>query len=344
MSAIGLANQKDIASETPQDMQIVAFDVGDLRLGVDVQQVSYLVRMIEITRVPCSPEHIEGVISLRGQVVPVVSLHKLFGWAPPRNPLETYILIADTNTKRVGLTVESMSDLYDVRRDQLEKPDETHRLATLLSYIVNLDDGIVFVLDVEQIATLGKMPDFASGPAPEDKATEDKATEQEEVSSEVQTMLRQRAIILRQTVAEDDVEFKRFFMFGLGDEKYAIDASNVEKVLTVPDVVPVPGTQDHFAGMMNCGGDILWVLEIKKLLGLPATLAGNDERVVVLSHHGAKFGFMADVAFDVVNVPTSAIRPALAGTEKAKDDYVVEEIYWRDELIAILDLSGLCAR
>jgi purine-binding chemotaxis protein CheW len=293
--------------------------------------------MVEITRVPCSPEHIEGVIDLRGQVVPVVSLHKLFGWPRRANLLDMYILIGDADSKPVGLTVESMSDLRDVRRDQLEEPDESHRLATLLSCVAKLDDGIVFVLDLNKIGNLGEAPDFSDTPV-----REEREAEQEDVSSEVHAVLRERAIALRQAVAEEDVEFKRFVTFALGNEKYATDGSRVEKVLLVPEIVPVPGTVDHFAGMMNYAGDILWVLDVKKLLGLAASLAGNDERVVVLNHHGAKFGFLADAVFDVMNVPTSAIRSALAGAERAKDDYVAEEIYWRDELIAILDLTGLC--
>lgn len=320
----------------PHGMQIVAFDVGGTRLGINIQQVSYLVRMIEITPVPCSPAHIEGVIDLRGQVVPVVSLHKLFGWQRSGNLLDMYILIGDSNSKPVGVTVESMSDLHDVRGDQLERPDENHRLATLLSWVAKLDDGIVFVLDLEKIGNLGESPDFGAAPAGEEEA------EQEEVSSEVRTVLSHRAAALRQTIAEEDVEFRRFVTFALGNEKYAVGGGNVEKVLLVPDIVPVPGTADHFAGMMNYAGDIIWVLDLKKLLGLSTSLAGNDERAIVLNHRGAKFGFLADTVFDAVNVPASAIRPALATAEKAKDDFVAEEIYWHDELIAILELTGLC--
>jgi len=339
MKATALAKQpKPTEPErgSPHGMEIVAFDVGDTRLGVDIQQVSYLVRMVEVTAVPCSPEHIEGVIDLRGLVVPVVSLHRLFGWPRPTKVLDTYILIADSNSKPIGLTVESMSDLYEVDTDQLDQPDETHHMAAFFSYVARLDDGIVFVLDLERTAALVEAPDVGLDPIREEEAAET------EVSSEVRTLLRQRAVALRQAVAEEDVEFKRFVAFALGNEKYAIDGSHVEKVVVVPDIVPVPGTADHFGGMMNYAGDILWVLDLKKLLGLPTTLAGNDERVVVLNHHGAKFGFLADAVFDVANVPTSAIRPALAATEKAKDEYVAEEIYWRDELIAVLDLSGLC--
>jgi len=340
MSAIAMAKQPEPLKPEhglAQGMQIVAFDVGGARLGIDIQQVSYLVRMVEITQVPCSPEHIEGVIELRGQIVPVVSLHRLFGWPRQGNLLDMYILIGDASSKPVGLTVESMSDLYDVGRDQLEKPDESHHLATLLSCVAKLDDGIVFVLDIEKIGNLGEAPDFKAT-----LAREEKEAEQKDISSEVHAVLRQRAVALRQAVAEEDIEFKRFVTFALGNEKYAIDGSKVEKVLLVPEIVPVPGTAVHFAGMMNYAGDILWVLDLKKLLGLPTTLAGNDERVVVLNHHGAKFGFLADMVFDVVNAPTSAIRSALAGAEKAKDDYVAEEIYWHDELIAILELTGLC--
>jgi len=340
MNAVAMAKQPEapeLERGLVHGMQIVAFEVGGTRLGVDIQQVSYLVRMVEITQVPRSPEHIEGVIDLRGQVVPIVSLHRLFGCPRSAGLLDSYILIADAGSKPIGLTVESMSDLHEVGTDRLERPDESHRMAAFFSHVARLDDGIVFVLDLEAIGSLGEAPDV--GPSLSREKTE---AERQDVSSEVQAVLRQRALTLRQAVAEEDIEFKRFVTFSLGSEKYAIDGSKVEKVLLVPDIVPVPATEDHFSGMMNYAGDILWVVDGKKLLHLPTTLAGNDERVVVLNQHGAKFGFLADMVFDVVNVPTSAIRSALAGAEKAKDDFVAEEIYWHDELIAVLDLTGLC--
>jgi len=317
----------------------VAFNIGGNRFGVDIQQVSYISRMVEITRVPRAPQYMEGIIDLRGQIVPVMSLQKLFGWPRPGNVLDMYILVGHDPAKPVGMTVDSVTTLTDINREQLESPSQTDRLATLLSWVAKLDDGLMFILDFDKLAMLKDAPDMADKLAPQD-ALEPQA----EIPASVQAVLRQRALDLKQSATEDEVELRQFFVSILGSEKYAIDIENVQKVLPVPEVTPVPGSPDHFTGMINHAGDILWVLDLKKLLGLPSSLAGNDERIVVVEYGKAKLGFLADAVCDVADFPTSAIRPALASAEKMKDDYVTGEIYWQDELTAVLDFGELCQR
>ena len=327
------------ARPLPESIQTVAFNIGGNRFGVDIQQVSYISRMVEITKVPRAPQYMEGIIDLRGQIVPVMSLQKLFGWSRPSNVLDMYILVGHDPAKPMGMTVDSVTTLTDVNREQLESPSQTDQLAALLSWVAKLDDGIMFILDFDKLSGLKDSPEVAEKLAPRDGADP-----QAEIPANVQAVLRQRALDLKQSAAEDEVELRQFFVFILGSEKYAIDIQNVQKVLPVPEVTPVPGSPDHFTGMINHAGDILWVLDLKKLLGLPSSFAGNDERIVVVEYGKAKLGFLADALCDVADFPTSAIRPALASAEKMKDDYVTGEIYWQDELTAVLDFSELCQR
>jgi len=322
----------------PSNMRVVAFGVGDTRLGIDIRQVSCIVRMVEITKVPRSPKSMEGIVNLRGQIVPVVSLHKLLGRPHPKEVLDMYILVGDASSRLLGLTVDSITQLYDMHKEELEAPAKSDPLAAILSWVAKHDDGILFLLDLEKIAALKDAPELAPRLAMDEHDVEEAA-----IDAEAQSVLHERAAALRQTAADEDVEIERFFTFALGSENYAVGADNVERVVMVLDVVPVPGTPDHFAGMMNFAGEILWVLDLKILLALPPSLAGNDERVVVVDFDGAKFAFLVDAAYDVVSFPASAIRPPLASAERLKDDYLAGEIYWRDELTAILNLSALGA-
>jgi len=323
----------------PESIQAVAFNIGGNRFGVDIQQVSYISRMVEITKVPRAPQYMEGIIDLRGQIVPVMSLQKLFGWSRPADVLDMYILVGHDPAKPVGMTVDSVTTLTDVNREQLESPSQTDRLAALLSWVAKLDDGIMFILDFDRLNTLKDAPNLAEGLAPRDGLEPEPET-----PASVQATLRQRALNLKQSAVEDEVELRQFFVFILGSEKYAIDIENVQKVLPVPELTPVPGSPEHFTGMINHAGDILWVLDLKKLIGLPSSLAGNEERIVVAEYGKAKLGFLADAVCDVADFPTTAIRPALASAEKMRDDYVTGEIYWQNELTAILDFTELCQR
>ncbi|NOX54588.1 MAG: purine-binding chemotaxis protein CheW [Planctomycetes bacterium] len=316
-----------------QPVQILVFSVGEMQLGVDIEQVSYLVRMVEITPVPEARPHVEGVIDLRGQVVPIISLNRLFGQACATSPLDMHILIGSIGGRHIGLTVESVSDLYHVSPEHLQPAEQTSGAASLFRSVARVDNGIVFVLDLNKIVELQGTVDW--GAAAESAAPSS-------ASPEVRAALRQRTAVLREAGTEEEVLFKGFLIIGLGNEKYAIERSEVEKIVVVTDIASVPGTAEHFAGLTNFAGDICWVVDLKKLLGLRPTLPGNEERIVVLNYNGARFGFLADTVFDVANIPASAVRPAVTASERTEGSFVSEEIYWQDELIGVLDLSKLC--
>jgi purine-binding chemotaxis protein CheW len=293
--------------------------------------------MVEITRFPRAPRYVEGIINLRGEIVPVLSLQRLFGWPFQGDVLGMYIIVGDVAGRRIGLIADSVATMCEVAGEQLEAPSGADRLAALLSWVAKLDDGIMFVLDFERVAAVKDNPDFAVSMGSDQGPT---AGLQEGLSLPVQAALRERARELRERATPEEIELKLFFTFALGAERYAIDVGNVAKVLPLPHITAVPGTPTHFAGMINHAGDILWVLDIKELLGLSATLPGNDERIVVVDYERIRFGFLVDAAHDVVSFPIKAVRPALAA-EKVKDDYVSAEIYWRDDLLAVLDLAVL---
>jgi len=336
-TSAGTASKATEAPANARSVQILVFQVGPMRLGLSIDHISYLIRMVEITPVPRAPDYLEGVIDLRGQVVPILSLHALLALPCESDPLNMHIVIGVADSKTVGLTVESVSDLRQVASDRLQKPGRNETASELISTVARLDDGLVFLLDFEKVASLVDRSDWQAAasivPASGSRA---------EVPPETQRVLHQRAAELRHAVAEEEVELRGFLTFSLGNERYAVDRQHVERILQVPDIAPVPGAPEYFAGLINFAGDICWVVDVKKLLNLPKTLAGNEERIVVVNYGGARFGFLADSVSNVTNVPVSAIRPTGDSAERAKDNYVAEEIYWQDELIGVLDLSPLC--
>jgi chemotaxis signal transduction protein len=294
--------------------------------------------MLEITRIPRSSRYVEGIINVRGQIVPVISLHRLFRATYSVDLLNTYILVGRAQSQPVGLILDSVTQLHDVDPGQLEPSSPSDPLAALLPWVVKHDEGILFILDLNQLVALKDAPALVARIGADALDGEEKP-----ISPEVRAVLRQRAAQLRQVSTGEGVESRTFFTFALGQEKYAVSADNAERVLVPPEIVSVPGTPHQFAGMMNYSGDVLWVLDPKTLLGLTPSLPGNAERVLILDYGGDRFGLLIDTAFAVASVPASAIRGSLVGADKARDDYVAGEIYWRDELIAILDFSTLSA-
>src|SRR6267378_4704839 len=93
-----------------KDLQVVGFRIGDETFGVKIGSVREIVRVPEITSVPNAPDTIEGVINLRGKIIPVMDLRKRFGHAEIQPDKKNRILVVELQGKLVGLIVNSRSE------------------------------------------------------------------------------------------------------------------------------------------------------------------------------------------------------------------------------------------
>jgi purine-binding chemotaxis protein CheW len=97
--------------------------------------------------------------------------------------------------------------------------------------------------------------------------------------------------------------------FLLGDEPYAIETRFVRRVVRIDDVTltPIPGTPDVLSGVINMGGEILAVFDLRRLFGLPRGARTEQARVLVLGEDGDELGVLADVAHEVRPLRIDAI-------------------------------------
>ena len=91
-----------------KERQLVVFNLGQEEYGVDILQVKEIKRLTEITRVPNAPDHVEGVINLRGNIIPVVDLHKRFELGTVEATDESRIVIVNVQDITVGITVDAV--------------------------------------------------------------------------------------------------------------------------------------------------------------------------------------------------------------------------------------------
>jgi purine-binding chemotaxis protein CheW len=105
-----------------KDLQVVGFRVGNETYGVRIAAVREIVRVPEITSVPNAPEIIEGVINLRGKIIPVMDLRKRFGLAEVVTDKKNRILVVDLENKLLGLIVNSASEVLKISPSDIEAP------------------------------------------------------------------------------------------------------------------------------------------------------------------------------------------------------------------------------
>jgi len=135
-------------------LQLVSFNLGTEEFGVDIGMVQEIVRMPEITRVPRTPEFVEGVVNLRGKIIPVVDLRKRFRLPVTENTKSTRIIIVTMNGRTVGMIVDGVSEVRRISADSVEPTPEMVASAIDAAYlkgIAKLEGRLLILLDLNLV-------------------------------------------------------------------------------------------------------------------------------------------------------------------------------------------------
>ncbi|EPR30446.1 CheW protein [Alkalidesulfovibrio alkalitolerans DSM 16529] len=134
-------------------LQLVTFSIGDEEFGVDILKVQEIIRTMEITKVPRAPEFVEGVINLRGKVIPIIDLRKRFGMETRQHDKDTRIIVIEINKMIVGFVVDSVSEVLRISADTVEPPPPV--VAGLESEYIKgvgkLADRLLIMLDLDRL-------------------------------------------------------------------------------------------------------------------------------------------------------------------------------------------------
>ena len=141
------------------EKQLVVFDLAEEGYGVDISSVREIIRMQEITRVPRAPEFVEGVINLRGKVIPVVDLRKRFGFPDSDATKDTRIVVVDIAGQDIGVVVDAVTEVLRIGADAVEPPSSVITTADsdYLLGIAKLETRLIILLDLEQALSAMEM-------------------------------------------------------------------------------------------------------------------------------------------------------------------------------------------
>ena len=136
-------------------IQLVSFCLGQEEFGIDILKVQEINRMVEITKVPQAPNYCEGVINLRGKVIPVVNLRKKFDLDVQEWDKNTRILVCDVNGNVIGMIVDSVEEVLKVPKSSIEPPPSVVGSVSsdYINGIAKLDERLLIFLDISRIAS-----------------------------------------------------------------------------------------------------------------------------------------------------------------------------------------------
>lgn len=135
--------------------QYIVVHIGNEQYGIDIKYIDNIIRMSRITRVPMAQKYFKGVINLRGEVIPVMSLRLKFDLEPDEFSNATRIIIIKLESQSaVGIIVDEVKEVVTLDEDSIEKPasaDANDVRVQYLSGVGKHDDSLITLLNIASV-------------------------------------------------------------------------------------------------------------------------------------------------------------------------------------------------
>lgn len=143
-------------------LQLVTFRLDNEEFGVDILKVQEINKMIEITRIPNAPPFIEGVINLRGKIIPIVDLRKRLGFDGKSYDKSTRIIVVELDGTVLGFIVDSVSEVLRISANTVEPPPPL--VAGIESEYIEgvgkLDNRLLILLELKKVFSMSDKRDL----------------------------------------------------------------------------------------------------------------------------------------------------------------------------------------
>ncbi|MCL5104563.1 MAG: chemotaxis protein CheW [Armatimonadetes bacterium] len=135
--------------------QLVVFELAKEYYGVDIAAVNTIIRMQEVTEIPRTPDFVEGVINLRGSIVPVIDLRKRFGLTVSEATKSSRIVVVEAGGQMIGMVVDAVAETLRLPADAIEPPSPviTSVDSDYLRGVGKQDNRLFILLDLDKVLT-----------------------------------------------------------------------------------------------------------------------------------------------------------------------------------------------
>jgi purine-binding chemotaxis protein CheW len=261
--------------------------------AVPLVEVQEIIRLPDIVEVPLSAAHLKGLANLRGSVLPVISLRRIFGMPETASDDSTRVVVMNAGTP-IGFIVDRMERVIAADPREIESVSTIRATveAELLHGVVKREDGMVMILDTAKLAPGGSP---ASARADRNHAAVSTAGGERVASGE----------------ASDEI---RLVSFEVDGQEYALPIESVEEIVQLPDHInAIPNSRRHLIGVMTLRDRMLPLVSLRSLFGMAAAADDQQSRIVVVSQEQGgtmhSVGLVTDTVKEVLRAPKASVDP-----------------------------------
>lgn len=150
-------------AEKQKTLQFVGFYVDGQQYAFRIEQIQEIVILNQVTQTPQVADYVEGVSNLRGTIIPIINLRRLFGFDPKPTDDDTRTIVVNVGERTMGCTVDMVSQVIRAPEDNIRSAPETVTAdgADYVAGFIKLDDGLAIILDIEKLLDPAKLEDNA---------------------------------------------------------------------------------------------------------------------------------------------------------------------------------------
>ncbi|MBC8352022.1 MAG: purine-binding chemotaxis protein CheW [Planctomycetes bacterium] len=159
MTELSTKTETDRLDESTR--QFLVFSLEDEEYGIEIMHVQEIKSLAHVAPIPNAPEHVKGVLNLRGTIIPIVDLRLRFSMPPREYDRFTVIIVVAIENKRIGLVVDGVSDVLEINVEDIDdSPPLTDELdATWFRGVGKPSERLVFLLDVPRLTRTNEVSD-----------------------------------------------------------------------------------------------------------------------------------------------------------------------------------------
>lgn len=134
-------------------LQLVGFKVDSEEFGVDISIVQEIIRLLKITKLPSAPEYLEGVVNIRGRIIPIIKLRNFLQLPQKEFDGNTRIIVIEVGDNTVGFIVDAVTEVLRILSDITEPlPELTTSInSEFINSVAKLEDRLLILLDINKI-------------------------------------------------------------------------------------------------------------------------------------------------------------------------------------------------
>jgi purine-binding chemotaxis protein CheW len=289
-------NIEELATDT---RQFVTFFAGEEVFAVDMAPVQEIIRLPDVVRVPLAPMALDGLANLRGKILPIISLRRMFGFEEREADEASRAVVVDVG-QPLGFVVDRVASVVSVEPSQIEGVEAISSTVDtdLLSGLIKEVGGhaMIMVINFE-------------------KLIEREFAQIAHSASATSAML--EASVGEASGEDRNIDELQLVSFNVAAQEYAANIENVQEIVQVPDeIIHVPHSDGHIVGVMTLRSRLLPLVSLRAMFGLADRDMDEKSRIVVLALGTTSVGIVVDGVNEVLRVAKTFLEPVPAALTK----------------------------